>query len=380
MKLFRSILLICLLQNSCLAHALAPKSQANENLLYEFSVESLLRDGYVLYSEPGQEKVLAFFLGRFHDYYQIDIFDLTTKERVGYIDFSISNFELEKWASLSTALILWQDRIYSQSAQEAADEYGLGLRNLEDVNAFREDTPVKPAPAYYLRHGFTKRGPMGWRHLGDILVGITIFAAIKEGVDRIGLDPEDSLHRSLFYERRFGALPQKGWYLDLHSNAYKKFGRVNLGRMVFDFQTGKFSSLLKERRLPGPLDVFVESISLISETDIDKIDKETKGGRFPDQHVWSFLKAISDLLGGDARERLKGWVSQSIEARGRNTIDIPLSFVDLPSKWREVAWILVEKGMIKLAVDLTDLEPLPQEEVRPITRSGIFLKFVDQSA
>jgi hypothetical protein len=59
---------------------------------------------------------------------------------------------------------------------------------------------------------------------------------------------------------------------------------------------------------------------------------------------------------GNSMERLKSWLSESLQARGKNTIEIPLSLADLPQEWRRAALVLIGKGMIKINIHPTDIE------------------------
>lgn len=335
---------------------LAPVSRADSSLIYEVDVNRLLDDGYILYSEPGKDRVLGLFLGRFGPFYQVDIFDLSSKQRVGFIDFNINKSEERGTSSgLTTALIVFMPRIYEERARSAARDFGLDL-SIDESHEIRKSAPVDPPPAIYVKREYTRQGKLGWRHLSDILMGISFYVSDREGAQRMGISAEVGLAERLFYERRYGALPHKGWYQDIYPGVYGKLGRVQMGGMVFDFTEGRFFPAPKGVKFPTPLDVFVDSIPEFTDSDALKIDRQTKEAGFPDRHVWSFLRAVAQFMGEQGgRELLRQWVASSLASRGREPVEVPLSFMDFPEDWRPILHLLIDKRIVRIPVQPHEL-------------------------
>jgi len=340
------------------AYSIAPRSQADGKFLYQFDVRRFVQDGYCLYTEPGRDQVLAFFLGEIssgnYHYYVIDVFDLSAKQRIGFIDFYTMTDKPTGKATTSfvTALEWWTPRTYKPQALDAAREYGFVLGNtdtgIREMHEFRKTAPVDPPPAIYIRKEFQRAGKFEWKHLADILMCFMLEASIRANASYISISPEDGLANRNFYERRYGALRQKGWYLTLYPSAYAKLGKVALNGMVFDFREAVFRPQETEEAVADATDIFIESISPFNEEEAALIDQKTQSDLFPDMHVWSLLKVLSEYMGNDPHSRLRQWVLEALKTRGKKPLSLPLHLEEIPEIWRPAVMTIQEKGLIRL--------------------------------
>lgn len=373
------------------AYSIAPRSQADGKFLYEFDVQNFIKDGFYLYTEPGRDQVLVFFLGEIaepssdYHYYVIDVFDLASRQRIGFIDFStLTNRESGKTStSFVTALEWVKTRTYRDASLKAAAEYGLQLGNtdqgVQEALEFRRTAPVDPPPAIYIKKEFQKTGKLGWKHIGDILVCFMIETSIRSNSQYIGIDPEQGLAHRNFYERRYGALRKKGWYLELLPSAFAKLRQVALDGMVFDFENGLFRPQAAGEVLPDAADVFIESLLPFDEAQASRIDKDTQRNLFPDRHVWSLIKGLSELAGENHHSRMHGWILEAFQARGKRPIMIPLALEKIPESWRPAVLIAQEKGLIQFSDLSARLQVLPLTGAETLTERASF-SIVDRAA